>query len=1233
WEYDAVGEAYYNDNTSVYIDGEDIVLPINSVFDDKTDVKLEDIHFLTIELSEKPDSLTSTSDFSYNVYWAKSRKGWMPTIRIKGLVLKGSDHKLLSSFSIVYNYALSKTNEEIIEKEKFEFVDNSVLADGDWVKISIDKSGVYKIDQNLLGQISSELGVSIASIDPRNIAIFGAKGGMLQELNSDYDSDDLVEFAIDVIGQDDGKFDTDDYILFYAQGPVTWTTNTSTGLSRHNTNIYSDNTFVYFTIKEKRAKRIEFKDDVNDDSDVVIETFNSYDFHEVDEVNFMQSGQMWFGERFERNTEQTFLFDFPNRNLTKDINVYTSIGSKPLGSTTLSVRVNGNHIYNFNENSDGKKYYVRSKKATVNSLQNLIDVSFSYSSGGGSECLLNYIEVNAESFLIADNLQYSFRSIHAMDTDVSEYRLSKVSGNHEIWNITNPLSPKRITLKSFSSYSSFKEKSSSLEEYQLLSNKDFYIPEIISKISNQNLHGVASIDYLIVTHESLNNSANKLADIHRARGLSVIVVDVEDIYNEFSSGRQDLVAIRQIARMIYQKGSKKSRLKYLLLFGDTSYDFKERIKDNNNLVPSYQSYQSTSKSSSFVSDDYFGFMDDHEGGNISGGDLIDIAIGRIPVRSDEEGLNVVEKIEDYYSIGSTGDWRNKVQFVSDDYATKNGSNWEIELMKSTENLSNWLSDVSPNYNHQKVHLDSYEIERTSGGNFYRQAHIDFMQNVQKGNLVTNFFGHGSEVSWTGEGLFHIDDIDKFTNLFNLPLFITITCEFSRFDNPELYSGGEKLLSHYDGGAIGLISTTREITIGAGGDINRKLFEFLFPENPDDYLTLGEVLMETKNSYRSGISKRIVSLLGDPALMLAYPKKEIKVNTINYNDQNSNDTLKSLMKVHIEGEIAFHGQKDTSFNGVVYPLIYDKKQELESLDNNSVGEKVPYWLQNNVIYKGKSTVKDGEFVIEFVVPKDINFSFGNGKVSLYAIANDGNIDAVGNDSDIIVGGIDITSDIDVEGPEVALFMNNEFFDDGGITNSSPIFMARLNDESGINTVGNGIGHDLKMTLIHDDTKVEILLNEYYESDIDDYTSGKVSYPLLGLQPGGYSIEFTSWDVFNNSSYSSLSFNVESDDAALKINDSYNYPNPFSVETIFKFSHNQPNKTLSIHIDIFAITGELVKTIVEHNITDGFVVKDIVWAGTSDSGALLPSGTYIYKVNVTSDDGTYSNQEVNKIMIIR
>jgi len=1215
-----------NSNTQYIYEGELVIILNNNSYISKKSIEILEANFIDISEIEKPDSLFSKKFFSYNVKWRKGRNGWIPTLYINPLVGQSSGLKLLTSFKLRVNESIKKSNTLIDADVSIVFKDESVLASGTWTKLSIDKSGVFKIDNTLMGQIASNLGVAISDIDPRKIGVFGQKGGMLPEKNLDYDYDDLKELSLEIVGGNDGVFDNDDYMLFYAEGPDSWKIN-STGVASNKKNIYSDFSYLFITIKDDLGKRISEVDKVTTEANQILNTYNSFEFHELDEVNFIDSGQDWFGENLVNNSDFAVSFDFPNRDTSKDITVKTGFGISYLNSSTVDVFVNENREYSVGLFTNNSQKQVERTSVTVDADEEIV-VSFDIDYGGKGKCLLDYVEVSAISKLVAQNKQYSFRNIESINiSGVSEFRISNPENIRSIWNVTNPLTPQKILLSSGVNYDYFRTDSDIIEEYILITNDDFLIPEVIGKVENQNLHGNTAVDYIIVSHKDFINSAEKLASFHREKGLVVNVVDIEQIYNEFSSGRQDLIAIRQYVRMLYKRGGFPSKLKYLLLYGDASYDFKDKINNNTNYVPSYQGNQYIPNGTyvfAYVSDDYFGLMDDNEGDGIFEGDLLDIAIGRIPIMSDKEGDDIVYKIENYNSNESFGDWRNKIQFVADDVSDKTR-----DLMQDSEALSQSLSERNSNYNHQKVYLDTYQIERTSGRNTYPQAHIDLMQNVQNGNLVTNYFGHGNEEKWTGEELFDIGDIDNFSNINNLPLFVTVTCEFSRFDNPGKYTGGEKLLAYKDGGGIGLFSTTRVIYVGVGKKINKKILELLLPENNRDPISLGEVLRLVKNSVLDK-GKRTVSLFGDPAMMLAYPEKEIYINSINYNDLGVADTLKSLMKVYIEGEIRSGSVKDESFNGVAYPLVFDKKQELESLDNNNFGKITPYWIQKNVIYKGKSEVNNGEFTMEFVVPKDINYSFGKGKISFYAISD--NTDASGSDSDIIVGGVDVLSNIDIDGPKMNVYMNNEFFADGGITNSSPVFMADLEDISGINTVGNGIGHDLKMTLINEETYQEILLNEFYESAMDDFTKGKVSYKMFGLEPGSYTINIVAWDVFNNSSNSKLHFYVKSDEELL-IKDIINYPNPFNDETTFKFSHNRPNKTLSVKIEIFTIYGMPVKTIFQDNNYDGFVVNDIVWNGKSDKGANLPSGTYIYKVSTISENGISSNQEVNKLIIIR
>jgi hypothetical protein len=1233
WEYKQLENKYYLESINQYIQDDTLYIVLsNKTYIDKPDIKLVDYNFIDVDLNSIPDSISVVKKISNTITWTHGRNGWVPIVRVNPILRINNKISLLSSFKLIVN--TNKIGENSSSKKStrldFNFADNSVLSNGSWVKLSVDKSGVYKINNSMMGDIASKLGISLSKIDPRKIAIYGQRGGMLPELNSDYDSDDLRELSIKVIGESDGKFDNGDYVLFYAEGASSWG-KIKVNPALHVKNIYDDNNYVFITIKSDLGKRIEDRRVIRGNPVATYDYYNSRDAHELDEYNLIESGQQWFGERFERNPQQTISFEFPNRDVSKSVTITTRVVAQPESSSNLLVNANDVSLYNFSfRRSPDYSFGFNSKKIVL--ADEKIDVNFSFSHGGMGKCLLDYIEVFATSKLIFENSQFLFHNSEASkDGGISEYRISNTNNLKYVWRITDPINPQSIILSDVSGTKSFKEESTEVEYYQLITDNDFYSPKVIGSVDNQNLHSHSAVDYVIVTYKDFHNSANILADFHRSNGLTVRVVDVSDIYNEYSSGRQDLIAIRQYIRMIYKKGGAPSKLKYLLLYGDASYDFKDRLDNNTNFVPSYQSYASISKSTSFVSDDYFGFMDDNEGDNISGNDLLDVAVGRIPIMSNEEGVGVVNKIVNYNTFETQGDWRNRIQFLADDI-TKNI--WEAQLMQDSEELSKSLNIRNSSYNHQKVYLDTYKIEKTSGGNSYPDAHIDFMQNVQNGNLVTNYFGHGSEVKWTGEGLFYIDDVEEFQNNNNLPLFITVTCEFSRYDNPEKFTGGEKLLIFKDGGGIGLISTTREITVSFGSMINETILGCLLPSKSTEKISIGEVLRKSKNKFPSYGSRRTVSLIGDPALKLAYPKKDIIVTQVNYEDVSKTDTIKSLMKVNISGEVRYNGVKDASFNGIAYPLMYDKKNNLLSLDNNDFGIKIPYWLQKNVVYKGKSAIVDGEFTMEFVVPKDINYSYGNGKLSLYALSDETGVvnDASGDNSDILVGGIDISADVDDEGPKMKIYVNNEFFVDGGMTNSSPIIVVNLEDESGINTVGNGIGHDLKMTIISDDDNQEIILNEFYESEIDDFTRGKVHYQMLGLKPGSYTAEVIAWDVFNNSSTEILHFNVSDDDDVL-VGDVKNYPNPFTEKTNFRFSHNHPNQVLTTRIEIFSISGMLVKTINHHNNYDGFVVNDIEWKGDSDGGAPLPSGTYIYRVSTVSEEGNISNQEVNKLMIIR
>ena len=694
--------------------------------------------------------------------------------------------------------------------------------------------------------------------------------------------------------------------------------------------------------------------------------------------------------------------------------------------------------------------------------------------------------------------------------------------------------------------------------------------------------------------------------------------------------------------MLYDR-STGNKFKYLLLFGDCSYDYKGRVTPNHNFVPVWESWNSESDISSFATDDFYALLDDGE--SMGDYEQMDIAVGRFTVVSVAQAQNVVNKVINYQKTGSVsdlascndagsgsafGDWRNKLSYVTDDV----DENWELAFTRHVERIIDSTEKNYPTFNHNKIYMDAFNQTSLSGGARYVEGAERLRKSVQEGTLITAYEGHGGEIGWGNERFLDVPTINAWTNKERLTVMLTATCEFTKYDDPGRTSAGELCFLNQNGAAIALFTTTRPVFQFSNERLIEAFFEEAFVKKADGTpRTMGEIYQETKNNNRviGDNNVRRFGLIGDPALKLAFPKQSVITTEINNKPVGSPslDTLKALSKITIKGFVsANNGTKLTGYNGVVFPTVYDKPLQLATLGNRTPSDIIPFTQQTNVLYRGKATVKNGDFEFTFIVPKDINYQFGLGKISYYCF--DGNEDGAGYFSEAVIGGTDLTAISDNSGPEIGLFMNDASFVSGGMTDENPMIYAEIFDSNGINTTGNGIGHDIT-AILDEKTSNPIILNNYYESDIDSYQSGKVNYPLENIAEGPHTLSFKSWDTQNNSSERTIDF-VVVQEAELAIDHVLNYPNPFTTRTEFYFEHNQHCDFLEVQVQVFTISGKLVKTINQLVRTKGFRTEGIVWDGRDDFGDRIGRGTYVYKVKVEDNQGN-KVEKYEKLVLLK
>jgi hypothetical protein len=1190
------------------------------------------------------------SDFNISLHYGYQSGRIVSIVRILPIRLNsfGSLEKLKTfSYQLRFGQAppqpvkQSQNNSRGLSNQRITANSSSVLASGDWYKFSISSTGIYKIDYETL----VKAGINPDNINPQQLRLFGNGGGMLPVANSAARIDDLAENAIFVSGEADGRFDKDDYILFYAVGPHTWQQNGN--VFNHIFNIYSDLSYYFLSTNSGYGLRVSDRS-LPATYDMEISVADEYDFHEKDEVNILNSGQEWFGELFSYATSnRSFVLKAENAEPNTNAVLKVSVMAAANVNTSFNVSVNNQQISTLPVNGIGNlftdtyslKGNIETSSLTISSniLANgkaTIGLAYNYNGNASYKGYLNYIELNYKRRLVYTGTEFGFRAINSTSVNRAKYIVSNPVGGMRIWNISNPVQPENIPYGYDNGNAVFNDHSNTLQEYRVFAGSNFPRPGFVSKIPNQNLHSIGTPvpELLIITPGFLRSSAERLAQHRRAHsGMRVNVVDVNEIYNEFSSGAQDLVAIRDFIRMVYERSTASDSLKYVLLFGDCSYDYKDRIKNNSNLIPVYQARKSLHPTETYSSDDFYGFMDINEGdwqelgsSSIPIEHSLALGIGRLPVNTMTEADILVSKIIYYDSSPQTLDnWRNRICFIADD-GDRNA------YQNSAERFALRVNQDYPLLNISKVYLDAFQQISAPGGEVSLDAKNQLTNEVEKGLLVANYIGHGGVGGWTQEEILEISDINSWKNKDKLTFMVTATCDFGRYDDPSLSSGAEYAIRSAQGGAIALMTTTRPVYATSNDIAVAALYNFLFTKINGQWPDLGYVMKHTKNKSISGVFNRNYSLLGDPSQKLAYPKEQLIVTSINGNDPLSyTDTLGALSRVTIEGEVRTGGVLNADFSGTLSTIVYDKNTQLRTLGNESDSPPMDFVKHNNALYNGKATVNEGKFKFSFVVPKDISYIKGPGKISLYAAKTNTILDAGGYEKNLIIGGASDNVAEDNTPPSLKLFMNDESFVNGGLTGSNSTLLVNLFDESGINIAGTGIGHEL--TAVLDDSKEVIILNEYYTAKLDSYQEGVIKYPLRNLAPGNHSIRVKVWDTHNNSSEGILEF-VVANDEDLSLRNVFNYPNPFSTNTEFHFDHNRAGEDLDVLIQIYTISGKLIKSIRETKMQSSSHVASIYWNGRDDFGDKIGKGVYVYKLQIRAARDGSNTYKYQKLVIL-
>lgn len=1161
-------------------------------------------------------------------------------------ILENNEIKRISTISVTLT-ATGKKPKPIGAKA---FATQSVLREGSgtWYKISVIEDGIYKIDKAFL----EACGISTNGLNPNHINIFGNGEGKLPELNSVYRTDDLAKNAIQIVGDQDGSFDDNDYILFYAYGPNRWYANGLTDFNREM-NPYSEASYYFINVNPSEApSRIQDLNSSSSPSNYEVTEVDFRTIYEKETTNLVKGGQRWYGDVFDVELSKTINFSIPNIS-SSPVTYRMAIAGNSKSNTgnTFVTTVNGVTVNSMNipfiganggDYVRGTAYYSSdpSTNLTVNFTANRITPKvITY---------LDYITVNARRSLTFYGTQMGFRDLKSVSPGrVSKFTVNNINTNSFIWDITDRQNPKKVIGTQTGSTFEFILSTDNLREFVASNAQNFLEPTRVGNVGYQNLHALPQADYIIISHPSFLNQAIRLADLHRAEGLTVHVVTENEIFNEFSSGMKDASAIRFFMKMFYDRGQiTNDPPRYLLMFGDGTFDNRGKTTSENYIM-TYQVDHSENHVAALVSDDYFGMLDDNE--SFTSTNMMDIGVGRLLVSSTQIAKEQVDKVEHYLKNGSNfyttpgdcdcspskttntfGDWRLKYVQIADDPDLTFATPYDF-VTKDTEPQVAKVDLYRQEMNADKIYCDAYQQISGAGGQRYPGVNDAINDRIRRGALVVNYVGHGGETGVAEERIITVPQILAWKNPNALPLIVSATCEFTKYDDPDRVSAGEWASLNAKGGAIALMTTTRSVYFDVNTETAIRFFENVFVRDENGLpRPFGDIIRNTKNLTNQGDNKRSFTLIGDPALRIAMPRLSIKADSL-YREGTGNvmDTVRALDKMTLVGHVEdLSGNILTNFNGIASPTIFDKSNTEYTLGQDPGAPIVSYQLQKNAIFKGQATVENGYFKISFIVPKDINFGIGNGKISLYAHNNV--TDAMGYDKTVVIGGINPNGLADDKGPDIELYMNDETFVSGGLTDENPILIAKLFDENGINAVGSGIGHNIT-AIIDQNSASPIILNEYYLADLNTYQSGVVNYNFNGLEPGRHTLTLKAWDVNNNSSEASIEFIVHEKESP-ELSHVLNYPNPFTTNTQFYFQHNQVNTSLETQIQVFTISGKLVKTINQYVNTVGFRSEGISWDGKDDFGDQLAKGVYVYRISVRTNSGETA-EKLEKLVILK
>ncbi len=1207
----------------------------------------------TTDLTQRQRQLLREQNTPRDVQWVFSIGEDLKSAQIQTPLLRFDPDRRLFEKLDELDFALGNLDDEVDgltathSQRLRSWPETSPLGSGNFIRISIPADGVYRIDRDWI----QSAGFDPDTLDPRRIRLFGNGGAMLPTSNAKERPLGLMPAAVRFEGEQDGVWDATDALYFWGEGPDSWERDGSVANWDHEKNAYNDESWYFLEYNGESAEQ-SFR--VQDQApeilapDTLITTYWSQQFHELELESVNRSGREWFGETFGTVTSRSVSFNVPFAT-SKPGKLDFRVAAQSMGSSSLFTLSAGQVI-----STASPSYTSQTSTSNVvnlasgsqdgavvsgSGLNARIEVDISFEAAvSGALGWLDYVRIAQECDLNMASAQLNFYADADADYDRAEYRLEQGVGLQTVWDVTNGNQPVQLSLVQSESNSAWNAQLDTTRRFAVFSNYGFPEPAFVGRVDNLDLHQYERADLVIATRAQYMEAAQRLANIHADEGLEVLVVTQRGVFDDFSSGSVDPTALKMLMMMLRDRAMQGGWAppRYLQLFGDGTFANRSDLMATP-FVVTYQSENSISPTSSYVSDDYFGFLEDQYGEGI--GDKMAIGVGRIACSSVDEANAMVDKVEAYLqqpnaevsdsgcadgTEGDDGRWRNRICFVSDDM-DGNGGPTEIEHMQNSDEHADKLADNHSEYDVVKIYLDAYPQESTPGGERYPDAQDAIDRQVRDGALIMNYIGHGGEKGWSHERVLNTTTIQNWTNLKRMPLFMTATCELARYDDPDVDSAGEMMVMNPEGGAIAMLTTTRVVFSGSNQQLNRAFYDVALYDTASTALRLGDIARATKNDPQvsNSSNKRNFTLLGDVALQLNYPEHSVQLTSVP-------DTLKALDQANVSGFVSDRsGALLSDFSGIVHVKVFDKSSQITSLNNDGAPNPHAFEVHRNVLFSGVASVQNGLFNFDFVVPRDIDYSFGQGRISAYAVSDSS--DAHGATNDLIIGGVSEDYLEDLVPPLVELYINDTLFESGGLTDNNPLLLARLFDEGGINSSGVGIGHDIRV-ILDEESSQSVVLNDFYTSDLNTYQGGTVRYAFSDLEDGPHSLSLTAWDVYNNKGTGSIDFVVAADfEAAL--GEVLAFPNPSSNGFQFSIEHNQVCQEGTMTLEVFSSQGQMMHSTQFPWHVEGFKNNEVRWDALDQStGSRVAGGVYLFRISLQAENGSVV-QYADQIVVLR